>query len=349
MPGDVNAKDHFGRTALMHAALGKNLEDVQILLQTPGVECDATDQKGQTALHFAADIGYNDESRCTEIVLALLRAGANVNHKTIYGTTPLHLAASSNAKRITEVLLEKGAITNSIDGIRRTPLHYAASRDAVDAVAVLLLRKDVIVPIRNDDHESVRELAIHRGATRVIPLLDFLTDKIIEENRPQWQAECTKRPDPEDRRYGQVVGWDQDGHPIFQPLPFLPEQTWETWERPLAEDGTVILPPGFFPEVTEDLSSSNPSSPIGSDDSSDFSDSTGTEDIGEGIDQWVDREAYMAELAQRGIYPPPPPEVFSGDAEDVPNQPLAEIPAVADGSINLGQDDVDMGSPSETD
>ncbi|HEY9708877.1 MAG TPA: ankyrin repeat domain-containing protein, partial [Oculatellaceae cyanobacterium] len=75
---------------LRKAAQSGNLTQVQAIL-AQGANVDATDRDGTTALMFAAHPGY------TEIVRALLEAGANVNlRRKQHGLTALMLAAAAN-------------------------------------------------------------------------------------------------------------------------------------------------------------------------------------------------------------------------------------------------------------
>jgi ankyrin repeat protein len=89
--------------ALRRAASAGDLAKVKELL-TAGVDVNAANTYGGTALAFAADKGR------TEVVNLLLDRGAAVNTKdTFYGATPLTWAVSHGHAEITKALLEKGA------------------------------------------------------------------------------------------------------------------------------------------------------------------------------------------------------------------------------------------------
>lgn len=64
------------------------MEGVKELLKT-GIDVNATDEHGNTALHFVASTNY------TDIAQLLLKAGENPNATNIEGSTPLHNAAKS--------------------------------------------------------------------------------------------------------------------------------------------------------------------------------------------------------------------------------------------------------------
>jgi uncharacterized protein len=70
---DVNAKDKFGRTALMFAVRHGRLEVEKRLLQK-GADVNAADDKGETALIKAVDADDNPD-----VVKLLLDKGADVN------------------------------------------------------------------------------------------------------------------------------------------------------------------------------------------------------------------------------------------------------------------------------
>lgn len=80
------------RTALMWAVNAPNaLELVTILLQS-GVDVNARDVQGRTALHYTLDLF--SFGTCKQLLEVLLQAGAEINiHCTANGNTPLHTAA----------------------------------------------------------------------------------------------------------------------------------------------------------------------------------------------------------------------------------------------------------------
>lgn len=73
------------------------------------------DGDGQTALHRAA--AAND----LKTVLSLLRAGAEVNAKTLRGETPLHKAVLAHAADVARKLIENGAKVDLLDAAGYNP------------------------------------------------------------------------------------------------------------------------------------------------------------------------------------------------------------------------------------
>ena len=82
-------------------------------------------QEGYTPLHWACSSHFSLDE--IEVVKLLLSRGADVNLKSKYGHTPLHLAAiktASNPDKI-DVLVHAGANVNAMNSSGETPLHNA--------------------------------------------------------------------------------------------------------------------------------------------------------------------------------------------------------------------------------
>lgn len=118
------AEMEFGQEALRQAVLA-NAQGIVKLLLDKGVDADAGNSSGATALHLAAKYGR------LEIVKLLLAKNASVTAKENGGATPLHEAINAkepaNRVAIVKLLLEKGADVNAASGIGVTPLMLAYS------------------------------------------------------------------------------------------------------------------------------------------------------------------------------------------------------------------------------
>ena len=88
-----------------------------------GVDVDARDPGGMTALHLAS-------CRGGAMVSDLLSLGANYASKTDLEETPLHLAARHSRADVAKLLLDYGADANARERLNRTPLHLAIGADA---------------------------------------------------------------------------------------------------------------------------------------------------------------------------------------------------------------------------
>ena len=110
--------DGWGLTPLMEAAMCGNIELVLVLLAN-GAKVDTVDAERRTALWLACG---RRKSRC---VKALLKAGANPNHRDRDGREPLMLKISLE---IAGMLLTAGASSDSRDGSGVAVLAHHASR-----------------------------------------------------------------------------------------------------------------------------------------------------------------------------------------------------------------------------
>ncbi len=95
---------------LVQAAKAGDAAAVRAALATPGVNVNATEHDGTTALHWAVQHGQAD------LVKALIRARANVNLKNRYGVAPLWLAATNGDNASVEALLRAGADAETTRG-----------------------------------------------------------------------------------------------------------------------------------------------------------------------------------------------------------------------------------------
>ena len=99
-PGvDLEATDASGQTALMMAAIKGHEPSVKLLLDR-GAKVDSD---GWTALHYAASRGH------AEVARMLILRGANLDARSANGTTPVMLAARNEHFSTMELLADMGA------------------------------------------------------------------------------------------------------------------------------------------------------------------------------------------------------------------------------------------------
>ena len=116
---DPNARNSFGRTALMSLDYDGTAELVQALVDG-GAKVNLEDEDGDTALMAAATMSK------VEVVQALLAAGAKVNAKNNEGRTALMMAtAEEDHAETVEALLLAGADVHRKDKEGKTALSYA--------------------------------------------------------------------------------------------------------------------------------------------------------------------------------------------------------------------------------
>ena len=124
--------DDEGYSVVMHAL--DNLDVLKVLMRS-GVDFNATDLGGQTALMYACE-GENAEA-----ALELIKAGAEVNRVSVAGENALHYALCCHMKDnldVVRALIEAGVDVNYPDPDGFTPLHLARMNYAGEAVVKLL-------------------------------------------------------------------------------------------------------------------------------------------------------------------------------------------------------------------
>jgi ankyrin repeat protein len=166
----LNEQDHFGRTALQHAAVGGHKDIVTFLLNkraeantrnrerstpfmgacakghldvvqilhaaTEGQWLEQRDYDGRTALQCAAEDGHRD------VVAFLLSKGAQANTRDVDGSTPFMKACWNGHLGVAQILhgVTKGQGLEEGSNGGHTALHFAASGGHKEIVAFLLLK-----------------------------------------------------------------------------------------------------------------------------------------------------------------------------------------------------------------
>ncbi len=132
---DVNAAQGDGTTALHWAAIKGNADIAQMLIFA-GANLRATTRLGgYTPLYVAAKGGHS------AVVASLLAAGADPKVTTTNGATPLMIASAAGDTKTITSLVENGSDINAKDTAKgETPLMFAAAFNRAGAVKLLLAR-----------------------------------------------------------------------------------------------------------------------------------------------------------------------------------------------------------------
>ena len=172
----VNTPQSSGRTALHMAAQTGHVEMLRAMLEY-GPEVNAVDAVGYTALHVAAFCApENDNSAAID---TLVEAGASIEARDKYDSTPLHGAAKALKPVAVAALLRHGADVNARGDAEDTPLHCAvayteAIRESAGVVD-LLLRSGADVNAQDEDLDTplhiVARQAVVQGAAELVDLL----------------------------------------------------------------------------------------------------------------------------------------------------------------------------------
>jgi ankyrin repeat protein len=121
-----------GEEEMRQAALEGDEERVQKSLDA-GINVNAMDQEGRTALMFAAFNGH------TDIVLNLVQKGAVVDRRDLRGRTALLYASTGPFPETVKALLDKGAVPNVVDSDEHfSPLMHAAAEGNLEVVELLV-------------------------------------------------------------------------------------------------------------------------------------------------------------------------------------------------------------------
>lgn len=192
---DINARNFLGDSALYSCIRWQAVKSASVLIdrdvRTNGKKLiNAKNLAGKTVLHESARTGN------MELLLMVLKAGADVNADDETGRTPLTDAVSSDNKEVAETLLLYGASPLIQDMYGRTPLHEAAEYSGTEII--VLLRKEGANPMSRDAYgKTPLSLAFKRspeivdavlGGSTIIADSDGNTPfhLAVEENAATW-------------------------------------------------------------------------------------------------------------------------------------------------------------------
>lgn len=156
---DINARDKRGATPLI-AAAGNTGDDAMTVILARGADPDATDRSGNTPLHLlASDSGKKDRVKGE---LRLIEAGANLELANKGRMTPLMLAVKSKKTEIVKALLSAGASPDTVDD-RGTPLLHTVISCQPEKLAILdlLIEAGADVDIRNQSGGTAMHRALY--------------------------------------------------------------------------------------------------------------------------------------------------------------------------------------------
>jgi hypothetical protein len=148
---------------LFNALDGKDAPEPIVRLIVAGADVNHAQAGGWTPLMLAS------QNRSTDIVGALLAAGAKPNLQTPEGETALMLAVAAESG-VAEALLRNGADPNLKTRAGKTALMVASER-GVESMVELLLRFGADPAARDSASKSARDLAQDRGHEAIVRIL----------------------------------------------------------------------------------------------------------------------------------------------------------------------------------
>src|SRR5438309_5909036 len=144
----------FSTETFLESARNGDVEKVRLFLQA-GINCDATDERGRTALMESAS--FNN----VPTIQILIARGATVNLKDRDGYTALIHAAVTGSAEALSVLAEAGAVVNLADNRGSTALIYSALDARYECVKALLERGADIEAMTTDGYTALLMLVKH--------------------------------------------------------------------------------------------------------------------------------------------------------------------------------------------
>ena len=154
---DPNTVDENGQPGIIAALLNESYEAADALAKSDGLQLEAANRSGETALMMASLRGQ------TGLVQRLLRRGAAVNRP---GWSPLHYAATAPDEAPMKLLLAHGAAVDARSPNGTTPLMMAADYGP-SACVDLLLAAGAQVELKNDLGLTASDFARQRGRDRL--------------------------------------------------------------------------------------------------------------------------------------------------------------------------------------
>lgn len=131
-----------------------------------GVDVNALDKEGRTALQLASFDGFD------EVVKLLLQRGADATHVDSMGRTALMFASTGPHLETVKLLIEAGSPINAVDNDERfNALMFAAAEGQLEVVEALL-RAGANPNARDVDGESALDFASANGHSQVALLLE---------------------------------------------------------------------------------------------------------------------------------------------------------------------------------
>lgn len=169
-PERANTGKHPSLPPLSQAILRKRSEIALALIEA-GADVNAADKSQRTPLHLCVDRGL------PKIAAVLLKNKAKTDSWDKVGWTPLHHAAAKDRLGIARVLVEGGASTTVLSEQGGTPLHEAAANASAELIRYLIEQGgDITVKAHNGD--TALDVAVAHNNTAAIPLLKFQNNSI---------------------------------------------------------------------------------------------------------------------------------------------------------------------------
>ena len=162
-PASANKGAHPKLPPLLQAVM-RNKSEIALALIQAGADVNAADSSGRSALHLAVERGNPGT------IAALMAAKANPNVRDQTGWTPLHHAGAKNQIDCIRALLAGGADPMTLSERGGTPLHEAAASGSVETIQVLL-DAGVDPTVVSKTGQTALSIAKERGDAAVVKII----------------------------------------------------------------------------------------------------------------------------------------------------------------------------------
>ena len=153
------------KNPIIQVCITGKLNNLKYLVSHHGINVNQTFLNEKYSLiHFAAEYGQK------EILKYLIKKGANVNAKSINGTTPLQKAVLNKKIETANYLIDQGAKINDQDSYKQTALHIAVEVEDL-AMIKLLLDQGADLEIKDHLNETPLDLAKYKKKNDIIELI----------------------------------------------------------------------------------------------------------------------------------------------------------------------------------
>ncbi|XP_064455145.1 uncharacterized protein LOC135366391 [Ornithodoros turicata] len=164
---DVNSVDRQGKSALVIACEHGRSDAVQCLLES-NADANITERRGRLPLHQAAKHGKLP----TDCLHVLARHTVDINATDSKGETALHLAIEARHNHVVTCLLEENARANIPDKTGKLALHRAVCANVEEnTFGLIISRTDDINHRDIDARTALHEAVWSRNPTAIIMLL----------------------------------------------------------------------------------------------------------------------------------------------------------------------------------
>jgi ankyrin repeat protein len=151
-------------TPIRLAAMSNHDKVLDHFLDKMGMDVDAQDEDGRTALYWASELGHD------KIVQMLLDTGADANGQSGWYGSALRAASAGGYDMIVQMLLDTGADANGQSGWYGSALQ-AASAGGYEKIVQMLLDKGADVDAEGGQYGNALQAASYKGHDKVVQTL----------------------------------------------------------------------------------------------------------------------------------------------------------------------------------